>query len=137
MDDPARYVKRILVVDDNVYIRALTRTFLEVHPDFQVCGEAVNGREAIEKTQELRPDLIVLDLAMPVMNGLDAAREIKRTMPAIPIILFTLYEDTDVRAAADDVGVKAVVTKTDTEALMRHVRSLLSLSQRAASNQAN
>ena len=137
MDDAAKYVKRILVVDDNVYIRALARTFLEAHSDFQVCGEAVNGREAIEKTQELHPDLIVLDLAMPVMNGLDAAREIKRTMPAIPIILFTLYEDTDVRAAANDVGVKAVVTKTDTEALMRHVRSLLSPSQPTASNQAS
>jgi YesN/AraC family two-component response regulator len=61
--------------------------------DFDVCGEAENRKEAVEKAKELHPDLILLDLSMPVMNGLDATRILKRMMPAVPVIMFSAYSD--------------------------------------------
>jgi YesN/AraC family two-component response regulator len=80
--------KTVLIVDDNAYIRlALCRIF-KCDADFEVCGEGENGREAIAKARELHPDLIVLDLSMPVMNGLDAARELKRLMPTVLLIMY-------------------------------------------------
>ena len=76
--------KTILIVDDNAYIRLALCGLFKRESDFEVCGEAENGKEAIAEALELRPDLIVLDLSMPVMNGLDAARELKRLMPTVP-----------------------------------------------------
>jgi two-component system, NarL family, nitrate/nitrite response regulator NarL len=70
---------------------AAARALFESDVDFRVCGEAENGLEGLEKAVELRPSLIVMDLSMPVMNGLDAAREINRVMPAVAIVLFTAY----------------------------------------------
>src|ERR1700692_4378898 len=83
--------KCILIVDDNLPIRKSIRRFLESETDFEVCGEAVDGLDAIEKARELNPDLIILDLSMPRMNGAAAASVLKRTMPHVPIILFTMY----------------------------------------------
>ncbi len=81
------------MVDDNEFIRrALCRSFT-LEADFQVCGEAENGREAIEKAQKLRADVIVMDLSMPIMNGIDAARALKKLMPAVPLIIFSEYSD--------------------------------------------
>ena len=65
--------KRILLVDDSATVRGVVRPLFDSHPNFEVCGEAEHGREAVEKAPSLRPDLIVLDLSMPVMNALDAA----------------------------------------------------------------
>src|SRR5713101_7284608 len=76
--------KTILIVDDNAYIRPALCGLFKRESDFEVCGEAENGKEAIAKALELHPNLIVLDLSMPVMNGLDAARELKRLMPTVP-----------------------------------------------------
>ena len=76
--------KTVLIVDDNAYIRQALCELFEGEADFEPCGEAENGKEAIAKALELHPDLIVLDLSMPVMNGLDAARELKRLMPTVP-----------------------------------------------------
>jgi DNA-binding NarL/FixJ family response regulator len=85
--------KTVLIVDDNAYIRqALCRVF-KCESDFEVRGEAVDGREAIAKAQELHPDLMVLDLSMPVMNGLDAARELKRLMPTVPRMMYSAFGD--------------------------------------------
>ncbi len=78
--------KSVLIVDDVEIIRRALCQLFTSEADFDVCGEAENGREAIEKAQELRPDLIVLDLSMPVMNGIDAARVLRRLMPAVPLI---------------------------------------------------
>jgi len=74
--------KTVLIVDDNALIRQVLCDLFRKESDFEACGEAENGRQAIEKAQPLRPDLIVLDLSMPVMNGLDAARTLKRLMPS-------------------------------------------------------
>jgi CheY-like chemotaxis protein len=76
-----------------------------------MCGEAENGRDAIEKAKELKPDLIVLDLAMPIMNGLEAAPVLRRMLPTAPIIVFTLYGNKYLEQAALSAGVTAVVSK--------------------------
>jgi CheY-like chemotaxis protein len=81
-------LKYILLVDDSAVIRAATRHFLDSQPGFSVCGEAIDGLDALEKAQNLNPDLIILDLAMPRMNGLQAARKLRALMNNVPIILF-------------------------------------------------
>src|ERR1700689_5320968 len=96
--------KHILVVDDSETCRKVTRLFLESQLGLEVCGEAVDGVDAIEKARSLKPDLIVLDLAMPRMNGVEAASELQAMMPRIPIILFTMYDDTVGRALAQCAG---------------------------------
>jgi DNA-binding NarL/FixJ family response regulator len=103
--------KCILIVDDNASVRRLLRVAFEDGSGREVCGEAENGREAIEKARELKPDLIVLDLAMPIMNGLEAAPVLKRMLPSVPIILFTLYGDEYLEQVASSAGVTAIVSK--------------------------
>jgi two-component system chemotaxis response regulator CheY len=118
--------KTVLIVDDNAYIRqALCRVF-KCESDFEVCGEAVNGREAIAKARELHPDLIVLDLSMPVMNGLDAARELKRLMPAVPLLLYSAFGDRLVEQQARLVGISELVSKSQPASiLVSKARSLV------------
>jgi CheY-like chemotaxis protein len=86
---------QILVVDDNPSVRKCIRTFIELQTDWNVCGEAENGQIAIERVKDLNPDLVVLDLSMPVMNGLDAARQISNVEPRLPLIMLTMYVLTD------------------------------------------
>ena len=85
--------KCILIADDNDAIRTATRHFLEKQSEFSVCGEATDGLDAIEKAQCPSPDLIVLDLSRPRMNGLEAARTLRAMSVKTPIILFTMYAD--------------------------------------------
>jgi DNA-binding NarL/FixJ family response regulator len=106
-------LKLVLVVDDNAAIRhALCEAFTS-EAGFDVCGEAENGREAIEKAQALRPDLVVMDLSMPIMNGIDTARTLKRLMPTVPLIMFTVYGDVLSEEDARSAGVSAVVSKSE------------------------
>jgi len=117
--------RRILVIDDGASVRDVIRIFLE-HAGFEVCGEAGDGMEAIEQARKLKPDLIVLDLAMPRMNGAEAATVLSQTMPNVPIVLLTLYQNVLGNALASAVGVKAIVDKTDGMAkLVECIRSLL------------
>lgn len=116
---------RILIVDDSTSIRHLVRAFLEVHPDFNVCGEAADGMEGVEKAVELKPDLIVLDLSMPRMDGLQAATVLQQTMPKVPIILFTFFDDEVLRRRARDAGIASVLPKTGPmDELRKEVRRL-------------
>ena len=116
---------RILVVDDGDMVRNIIGIFLE-HAGFEVCGEAADGVEAIEQAKKLKPDLIVLDLAMPRMNGAEAASVLSTTMPDIPVVLLTLYQNVLGTALAAAVGVKAIIDKTDgLDKLVACVRSLL------------
>ena len=78
---------RILIADDDASIRRLVRRILEDHPNWEVCGEAVDGQEAVVKTVELHPDVVILDLAMPEKNGFQAAREISALFPLMPMVL--------------------------------------------------
>ena len=79
--------KRILIVEDEVSVRTAVRTFLQHHSRLEVCGEAVNGVEALEKAAALHPDLIVLDLSMPEMNGVEVASLLRARMPLIPVVV--------------------------------------------------
>src|SRR5215831_8323797 len=101
-------VKTVLIVDDNAMMRRSLCDLFRQQADFAICGEAENGLEAIEKAQHGKPDLIVLDLAMPGMSGLDVARVITGMLPEIPIILFTLYSDSVVQEQARSAGIATV-----------------------------
>jgi DNA-binding NarL/FixJ family response regulator len=104
--------KRILIVDDNDLVRYLVRTILETQPGFEVCEEAADGVEAIERAAKSKPDLIVLDFSMPRMNGLQTAANLRDVAPNVPIILFTLYKDEVPEMKAQAAGIRAVVSKT-------------------------
>lgn len=121
---------RILVVDDNAIVRQQLRKLLELRSGWQVVGEASDGLEAIHKTLELDPDLVLLDFAMPGMNGLQAAQEISQNCPKIPLLLFTMYLSHELVAEARNSGFWGAVAKADlgrdlvpgVEALLRHER---------------
>jgi two-component system chemotaxis response regulator CheY len=118
--------KLVLVVDDNAVIRQALCQVLTSEADFEVCGEAENGRDAIEKAQALHPDLIVMDLSMPVMNGIDAARALRRLMPTVPLIMFSEYGDVFSEKEAQSAGVSAVVSKSEhVSVLLGKARTLL------------
>jgi len=85
-------ITKVLLVDDHAVVRDGIRARLEAHPDFEVVGEAVNGRDAIIKAGELRPDVVLMDISMPVMNGMDAARQIRTDFPDMKVIILTMHE---------------------------------------------
>jgi DNA-binding NarL/FixJ family response regulator len=117
--------KSILIADDNKSIRRLTRDFFEMHSTYEICGEAVDGIDVVAKAGELKPDLIILDLAMPGMNGLQAAKTV-RTTSEVPIILFTMYAGELGMQDALSAGIDAVVSKVGPLAvLLSQVESLL------------
>jgi CheY-like chemotaxis protein len=119
--------KRILVVDDNATIRRLLCTLFKSEADFDVCGEAANGKEAIERAKELHPDAIVLDLSMPVMNGIDAARVLNELMPTVPLIMFSEYSEPISEKLARSAGISALVSKfAHVSVLLEKVRLLCS-----------
>lgn len=105
-------VRSVIIVDDNPAVRKILCEFFAT-ADFSVCGEAENGREAIEKAQRLHPDLIVTDLAMPVMNGLEEARLLKQLIPAMPVILYTMHSGPSLEKEARLAGADAVVSKSE------------------------
>jgi DNA-binding NarL/FixJ family response regulator len=102
---------RILIADDHEMMRTVLRNMINSHTGWQVCAEAKNGSEAVAQAKELRPDLIVLDLAMPVMDGMRAAREITKSAPGTQMIMFTLHASPEVEEQAKRVGVSRVVSK--------------------------
>jgi len=116
--------KRILIADDHESVLRGVRTMLETHAGWSVCGEAVNGYEAITKAVELRPDLIVLDFAMPQLDGLQAADEISKLLPGVQIVLHTMY-GADVVLEANKRGISRVIEKATSGALVSAVEELL------------
>jgi two-component system nitrate/nitrite response regulator NarL len=104
-------VKSVLIADDHDMTRKALCDLFASQQDFEVCGEAENGREAVEMAQVFTPDLILLDLSMPVMNGIEAACELKRLMPMVPIIVFSEYGDVFSEGEAQASGISAVVSK--------------------------
>jgi DNA-binding NarL/FixJ family response regulator len=117
--------KCILIADDNAIVRTIIRFFLETE-GFEVCGEAADGVDAIEKANQLKPDLIVLDVAMPRMNGVEAASVLKRLMPDVPIVWFTMYKELVGLSLTAAVGVDAVLSKPDgVGGLVKCVQGLL------------
>ncbi len=117
--------KRVLVVDDNEVIRLVVRSALEMHTSY-VVNEAVDGIDALEKADTLNPDLVVMDLSMPRMSGLDASRSLKKAHPPTQVVLFTLHKDSVSDSDAHRAGVSAVVAKSDgLETLLHEVEQLL------------
>ena len=112
--------KSVLIVDDNVFIRQALCKLFERESDFEVCGEAENGKQAIEEAQRLRPDLIVLDLSMPVMNGFDAARVLKRLMPTVLLIMYSAFGDRVAEHQARIIGISEVVSKSEQASVLIH-----------------
>jgi DNA-binding NarL/FixJ family response regulator len=102
----------ILLVDDNALVRTnLRRAFEEA--GWEICGEAASGREAIEKVKELQPHVIVVDLSMPEMDGITAARALKAILPEVRLILYTMYGDLIRRQDVKSAGISAVFSKTE------------------------
>ncbi len=118
---------RILIADDDSTIRMLLRRLLERHSDWQVCCEAVNGVEAIEKVAQAAPDLAILDLGMPVMNGMQAAQWISKVNPRLPMLLISVQQVSDqLVQAARRAGFRGAITKGRGLEVVQGVEALLS-----------
>lgn len=116
---------KILIADDNAVIRGGLSRLLRTHEDWEVCGEARDGQEAVDKSCELGPDVVVLDFRMPGLNGIDAARKISSLSPGIPILLWTMYLSPELCETAKRVGIRAVLAKGDVGYLFVGLETIL------------
>jgi len=117
---------RILIVDDNLFVRQQLRELLDAQPSWRVCGEGADGVDAIHKTQELSPDIVIMDLSMPVMNGLRATQEITARLPSLPIVMFSMYLSPHFTESARASGARGVVSKSEPQQIVKAVEALLS-----------
>ena len=115
----------ILIADDNALVRAALRAVLENEKLGEIIIEAENGKEAVRKAREGKPDLVILDLAMPFLDGFATARELKKFLPNVPVLMHTLYWSPRVQLEALKAGVRKTVAKSSSNVLMKAVRELL------------
>jgi len=106
---------RVLIVDDHAFIRRGVQTILHPFPEWELCGEADNGNDAIRMAEELKPEVIIMDLSMPGLNGIEATRAIRKTQPAVKIVLLTLHESAELVRSAFRAGARGYLLKTDAE----------------------
>lgn len=123
---------RLLIADDHQRVRHLLRKLIEAERSWTVCAEANDGREAVEKALEEKPDLVVLDLAMPRMDGLTAAREIARSFPGIPILIHTVHASKQLSEVAKETGIRQVISKGSGAELLEAIRAHLPTSAQAS-----
>jgi len=117
---------RILIADDDPTIRGLLRRVLEDHAEWNVCAEAVNGLDAVAKANDCTPDVVVMDLAMPRMNGLEAARQISQAAPGLPMLLLTVQElSHQLLLEARNAGFRGAISKSTGTEIVRGVQALL------------
>ena len=129
--------KRILIVDDGEEVRQVMRAVFEARTGYEVCGEASNGAEAVQKALALKPDLMLLDVAMPLLNGVEVASVLAGSMPEMPIVLYTMYNELLGLSLASAVGAKAVISKADgINKLIECVQGLLEPKAEATSESA-
>jgi CheY-like chemotaxis protein len=102
----------ILVADDKRHMRRVLRSLIEGHEGWEVCAEAADGVQAVNRAKQFQPDLIILDLAMPELNGIEAAGQISQALPGVPILIFTLYASPQIEREAEKVGVQRVISKS-------------------------
>lgn len=118
-------VIRILIADDSTLVRRVLRNLLEQDADWEVCAEAIDGGEVVQRTLESHPDLIVLDFQMPVMNGLQAAREIAKVAPNVPVLLCTAHLSVNLMGEARRVGIQGAVSKFKSGDIVEAIKALL------------
>jgi DNA-binding NarL/FixJ family response regulator len=115
---------RVILADDHEVFRVGLRALLAGHSQWTVCGEAKNGQEAVDLAVSLQPELVVLDLSMPVMNGIQAAKRIRQLSPATKIVILSSHSDSLAAAEALRAGASAYVTKSDPSGLIRTINAL-------------
>ncbi len=103
---------RVLIVDDHEIFRRGLRALLEPSAEWQICGEAVDGLDAMEQCKSLDPDIVIMDVSMPRLNGLEATRLIRKENPKSQIVIITQHDSPQIRTAAKDAGAQAFVTKS-------------------------
>jgi DNA-binding NarL/FixJ family response regulator len=108
-------MSRVLVVDDHAVIRRGVQGILRAYPEWELCGEAENGQEAIRLAETLKPEIIIMDVSMPVLNGLEATRIIHELLPNTRILLLTLHSSTELVRTAFRAGARGYVLKSDAE----------------------
>ena len=129
---------RVLIADDHGSFRRALGTALEHNQAYEICGEAQDGIEAVRLATERDPDVIILDLLMPGLNGFNAAKQIRQALPRTPMVLLTLYDNRQVQLEADRCGFSAVISKTQPGRLLNILdKSLTSLAQPASSTEVN
>jgi len=116
---------RILIADDKQHIRRELRHLIEAHQGWDVCTEAEDGVQAVNRAKQFKPDLVILDLAMPELNGFEAARQISKALPGIPILMSTLYASPLVEKEAEKVGVQRVISKSTAYMLVPAIEEAL------------
>ena len=116
---------RILIADDSRTVRRSLHGLLEQNPNWKVCAEAVDGADVIDKAQQFKPDILILDFFMPGMTGVEAARVLSRVLPSVPILLFTFEVTAQLIDQAKSVGIKGAVQKSDTREMVNGVEALL------------
>lgn len=118
-------VRRIVIADDHEAIRVGVRTTLSANPDWRIVGEADNGRDALEVIRSTQPDIAILDYSLPMMNGLELTRAVKRELPRVEILIFTMHDREDVLAELLAAGVRGYLVKSDaTKHLLSAVEAL-------------
>ena len=105
--------RRVLITDDHPLVRRGLRVLLSAHPEWELCGEASNGGEAIQKAAELQPDVIIMDISMPGLSGLQATREIRALLPQTEVLILTLFESNEIVEVAQAAGALGYLVKTD------------------------
>jgi DNA-binding NarL/FixJ family response regulator len=106
---------RILIVDDHAVVRRGVRSLLESHDDWEVCGEATTGRDAVEQSRRLRPDVVVMDLSLPELNGLDATRQILKDAPETEVLVLTMHQSEELARDVLQAGARGYVLKSDAD----------------------
>ena len=106
---------RVLIVDDHAFIRRGVQTILHAYPEWEFCGEAENGKDAIRLADELKPEIIIMDVSMPGLNGIEATRAIRKLQPEVKIVLLTLHESAELLRSAFRAGARGYLLKTDAE----------------------
>jgi DNA-binding NarL/FixJ family response regulator len=116
---------KILIADDSELVRSKLADALATHAGWSICGQAANGRRAVLQALDLRPDLILLDFSMPMLSGLQAAEEILKLMPSVPVVLYTVYDDQQMEAEAKKIGICKVISKSKSENLVAELEAIL------------
>ncbi len=117
---------KVLIADDHDIVRKGLRALVEEHPEWQVCGEARSGREAVEKAIQLNPDIVVIDVSMPDLNGLEATRQIRKLCPRTEVLIITQHDSDEMASEVLDAGARGYVLKSDSDRDLAHAVEALS-----------